>query len=107
MFPGNADFVTSAQSVTLSATQLIDCVTVVIIDDFNQEGDEQFSVVLTTSTPEATVIDGTAPVTIFDDDNGEYSKSYPNTFETLTNYVFFAVYSRGDTSLPTNPIFCQ
>ena len=107
MFPGNVDFVISAQSVTLSATQLTDCVTVAIIDDFIQEGSEQFSVVLTTSTPEATVIDGTAPVTIIDNDNGEYSKSYPNTFETLTNYVFFAVYSRGDTSLPTNPIFCQ
>ena len=59
----------------LSATQLTDCVTVAIIDDFIQEGNEQFSVVLTTSTPEATVINGNAPVTIIDNDNGEYSKS--------------------------------
>ena len=72
-FSAISDFDNTATSVTLSATQLRDCVTVSIVDDAVPDPNEAFSVTLTTSTAGATVRSdlSSAAVTITDNDLGK------------------------------------
>ena len=72
-FSAISDFSTQTMGVTLSATQLRDCVQLSIVDDNVLDPDEVFRVTLTTSTAGATVRSdlSSATVTITDDDMGK------------------------------------
>jgi hypothetical protein len=63
-----ADFSTQSMAVTLSPTQLRDCVRVPIVDDAFFDPDEVFRVILTTNTVGVIVSPGLAQVTITDND---------------------------------------
>ena len=74
VFLAGTDFSIAPQTVTLSATQLRDCVIVGIVDDNVLDPGEVFSVTLTTNSVGATVRDAlsSAQVTINDNDEGKY-----------------------------------
>ncbi len=65
----DVDFVAVSGSISIPAKQLSGTITVDIISDYAIEQDEQFSVMLTSST-NATINDGVGIVTITDDDEG-------------------------------------
>ena len=74
----NSDYNAQPLTVTLSATQLMDCVQVVLFNDGDLETDEEFMLTLTASTG-ATVTPGldSAQVNITDDEQGKLiSNSY-------------------------------
>ena len=68
----NADYIPSSQTVTLSAEQPRDCITVTIVDDSVIDEGEVLGVSLLTLSPDVSTVQGitTAMVLIVDNDEG-------------------------------------
>ncbi len=66
------DYVPLSSSLTFNANRSMECVDVMITNDTVVEGEESFTVSLTTSDPDVTVENGTVVVVIMEDpDDGK------------------------------------
>ena len=66
------DYIPLSSSLTFNASSDMECVDVMIVDDTVVEGEESFTVSLTTSDPDVMVENGTVVVVIMEDpDDGK------------------------------------